>query len=425
MSTEASHPRATAATLTVGELADRLRGVLGQAFPDRVWVTGDIGNIHRMAGGPVFFDLIEPAPQPGGIPAARVNVVLFNEVRGRVNAMLKRHGNAVRMTDGVEVRIEATVDYYPPAGRIQLQMTAIDPAHTLGRLVVEREVLMKTLAGEGLLRANAARGMAPVPLRVGLVTSLGSAAHADFMSRLERSRFAFEVTEVHTPVQGREAPRAIAAAISAAASVGDLVVMVRGGGSRTDLAAFDHETVARAIAACGRPVFTGIGHETDRSVADEVAHTAHPTPTAAAVDLVGRVTAFLAGLDDAARVAAHRSRHHLQAAGHRIDTRAATLAVAGNSTITDAQRRIDTAVKALDAAQRDTLSRAGLRLDSMAARVSAFDPIRTLRRGWSITRTATGRVVRSTADVTTGEVITTQVGDGTLTSTIRNPVEPE
>ena len=404
----------------MAELAEALRILLDGAFPTGVWVAGEIGGITRSARGAVFFDLIEPGEAPGQ-PRAMVSVVLFSQDRDRVNAVIRRHGNAIRMTEGVRVRIQGMVDYHPPSGRLQIRMTAIDPAHTLGLMVAEREVLMQTLAREGLLRANAGRPLAPVPLRVGLVTSLGSAAHADVMKRLDSSGLAFDVTEVHAAVQGVRAPEELAAAIAAAARRADVVAVVRGGGSRTDLAAFDHEAVARAIAACPRPVFTGIGHEIDRSVADEAAHTACPTPTAMAAAVIGRVEDWLAGLEETARAVADRSRAVVAGADRAVSDRAGALAFAGTGAADRADRRLEAAAAAVGRTGVAALDRAEGRLETAAARVEALDPVRVLKRGWSITRRADGRLVRSVADAASGETITTTVGDGALVSTIRGP----
>lgn len=413
-------PGSLGGTYTVAELAEALRSVLDGAFPTGVWVAGEIGGISRSARGAVFFDLVEPGEAPGQ-PRAKVSVVLFSQDRDRVNAVIRRHGNAIRMTEGVRVRIQGMLDYHPPTGRLQVRMTAIDPAHTLGLMVAEREVLMQALAREGLLRANAGRPLAPVPLRVGLVTSMDSAAHADVMKRLASSGFAFKVTEVHAAVQGARAPEELAAAIAAAAAGADVVAVVRGGGSRTDLAAFDHQTVARAIAACPRPVFTGIGHEIDRSVADEAAHTACPTPTAAAAALIERVEGWLAGLDETARAVGARSRAVIAGADHAVAAGAAAVSEASAGAADRADRRLGVAAAAFGRVGAAALDRAAARLEMASARLEALDPVRVLKRGWSITRRADGRVVRSVADAAPGEAITTTVADGALVSTIRGP----
>ena len=453
-------------TLTVGELAQVLRWTLDKAFPSGVWVAGEVDSISRPRSGHVYFDLVERSEnaEPGGPPEATVSVVLFRGDKDRVNEILKRHGNAIRMADGLRVRIQGMFDFYPRRGQLQLRMTAIDPAHTLGAIAADREALLRVLAAEGALLRNAGAVLAPVPLSVGLVTSVGSAAHADMLRVLAGSGFAFRVLETDTPVQGVDAPGDIAAAIGAAARAGaDVVVLARGGGSRTDLVAFDHELVARAIADCERPVFTGIGHETDRSVADETAHTACSTPTAAARAVVQRVEDWLERLEETgqsisvrgrralattehrtdraaadavrgARAAARRAGRNVDAAAHRLTHtgRAATarsghnlataahrLAQAGSAAQLRARRRIDRASARLSVAGRHELRHAERHLDSVATRVRALDPVLILRRGWSLTRRGDGVLVRSVRDVSPGEGIVTHLSDGTLESTIR------
>ena len=453
-------------TLTVGELAQVLRWTLDEAFPSGVWVAGEIDSITRPRSGHVYFDLVERSEhvEPGAPPVASVSVVLFRDDKERVNATIKRHGNAIRMADGVKVRIQGMLDFYPRRGQLQLRMTAIDPAHTLGALAEDREALLKALAAEQILRRNAGAALAPVPLRVGLVTSVGSAAHADMLKVFASSGFAFEVSEIDTPVQGADAPAGIAAAIGAVAGAGvDVVVLARGGGSRTDLVAFDHELVARAVAACERPVFTGIGHETDRSVADETAHTACSTPTAAARAVVQRVQDWLEQLDTTARrieacsrrvlaaaearagnaaddvaqqarAAARRADRSLDEAGRRLALtgRAATaragrrvaavsyrLAQAGPAAGRRSRRRLDRASARLSVAGSHEIRHAQRHLDAIATRVRALDPARILRRGWSMTRIADGTLVRSVQDASPGDDIVTHVSDGTLDSTIR------
>lgn len=368
-------------------------------------------------------------------------VVLFRENRDRVNRLLKRHGDPIRMNDGVRIRIQGVIDFYPPQGRVQLRMAAIDPTYTLGRMAAARDALMTALAEEGILRANADMVIPTVPLRVGLVTSSGSAAHADVTTVLERSGFAFTLVEVDTAVQGGGAERGVAAAIRAASTAAvDLLVVARGGGSKTDLATFDHELVARAIAAAPVPVVTGVGHDIDRSVADEVAHTATTTPTAAAQFVVERVAAWLARLDDREHAVVVGGRRAVERAEHRVALARSTIANRSLAAIDRADRRLgddsarlgrtarradtraraqlDLAVARIDVARRHALRRAEDRVDVVEARVRALDPAVALARGWSITRDARGRVIRSVSDLAAGQVISTRFSDGAATSTI-------
>lgn len=428
-------------TLTVSELGTVVRAALEQAMPYGVWVEGEISGITRSRNGHVYFDLIEPSETPGATPVATVPVVLFRDNRDRVNRLLKRHGDPIRMSDSVQIRIQGMVDYYPPQGRIQLRMSAIDPTYTLGRLAAERDALMAALSADGLLRANARCPIPTVPLRIGLITSIGSAAHADITTVFERSELAFTLVEVDTAVQGLGAEHGVAAAIRAAGEAAvDLMIVARGGGSKTDLATFDHEVVARAIAASPVAVITGVGHDIDRSVADEVAHTATTTPTAAAQLVVARVAEWLARLGEIERAVVAGGRRATERAEHRVVHAERGVVSASRGALTHADQRLaaqshrlersarqadtrarvqlDLAVARIDVARRHALRRAEDRIDLVAAKVRALDPAIALARGWSITRDEHGAVLRSVADLTPGSTITTRVADGTATSTI-------
>ena len=428
-------------TLTVSELGIVVRAALEQAMPYGVWVEGEIQGISRSRNGHVYFDLVESAEVAGAAPVATVPVVLFRDARDRVNRLLKRHGDPIRMTDGVQIRIQGMVDFYPPSGRIQLRMSAIDPTYTLGVLAAEREALLRQLSDAGRLRANARHRVPAVPLRVGVVTSIGSAAHADVTTVFERSERAFTLVEIDTPVQGSGAERTIAAAVRAAVDAAvDVVLVVRGGGSKTDLAVFDHADVANAIADAPIPVFTGVGHDIDRSVADEVAHTAHTTPTAAAQAIVAVVDDWLARLAGRETEIVHHTRRALAGAEGRLDhfetdlVRSTARAIEGaDARLADASARLrrsairaettalavlEQAVTRIELATRHGLRAAELKLDTAEARTKALDPAIALARGWSITRGPDGAVVRSVDDVEPGAELTTQVADGTITSTI-------
>ncbi len=220
----------------------------------------------------------------------------------------------------------------------------------------------------------------------------------------------------------------------------DVIAVVRGGGSRTDLVAFDHTDVAHAIAQAPVPVFTGIGHEIDRSVADEVAAVACKTPTAAAAALVARVADAESALAAAGarivaiaqrRVAMARSafedrfarvRRAAQVADTRASSHMATqqqrLSTAAARSLADARHATARHTSRLATLGPAGLSRAGERLDAAGARVRAYDPERVLARGWSLTRDRHGQLVRSIETVSVGDVLTTTLASGTISSTV-------
>jgi len=462
----AEEPEREATTYTVVELNSLVRDTLRRAHPAEVWVRGEVQNLSRSNAGHTYFTLVEKAGR-GDRVQGRLEVALFrDDARGVRRSLAEVPG--AELGNDVEVRIRGRVTVYPPTGRFQLVMTGIDPVFTVGGIAANRERVLRGLAAEGLLESNRARPLAPVPLRIGLVTSSGSAAYHDFVDELRRAPYDWRVVVVDVRVQGAAASRRIKWALGELSQLDlDVVVLARGGGSRADLAPFDTELVARAIAGMEVPVFTGVGHEIDRSVADEVAHTACKTPTACAQILIRRVDDFVAGLDHASQRVAARARQRMAVAGRELDDaarrarRSASAAVGREHTRLDrAHGRLDELARrrtselggrlddcarrvaelgrratrdrrvALVARERELathaqhhLDRAALRLSSHESVVRALDPRRVLERGYSITRDTDGRVVRRVDQVVAGAIVETELAGGRLTSRVEHVTE--
>lgn len=405
------------ATFTVRELNELIRATLSLTFPDEVWVEGEIASLARRPSGHVYFQLVSGDAHDRA-PDASVGVVLFASAKRRVNEVLRTSG-AVRMTDGVHLRLRARIDFYPAQGRLQLVMSDVDPEYTLGRLAAARGRVLARLEAEGLLGANAARGFPLVPHHVGLVTSPGSAAHADFVHELERSGLGWRVSLAPTRMQGPGADREVADAIGALVAAGvEVIAVVRGGGARTDLATFDDEGLARAIAATPVPVLTGIGHEIDHTVADAVASRAYKTPTACAAGLVEQVRDAQSRVDEAWAGIARRAVRRTEQAVAALETSAARIAAAADRRIAAATTGLDREGARLGRAAGRALTDADRHLAVLAARTDALDPARALARGWSVTRTADGRVVRDPAALHPGDTLVTTLAAGTVHSRV-------
>ncbi len=443
-------------TLTVRELADAINGALRRGFFEGVWVRGEIQGLGER-NGHQYFSLADD----GEDGKASIAVSLFANVRSRLRPLLQRH--RLRLADGMKVRIHGYPDFFAPAGRLSLKMSGIDPRYTLGELALQREDLVRRLVADGLYDAQARLDLPLVPLRLGLVTSVGSAAWHDVTQELTASGFGFRVIACDARVQGEWAADMVAAALRTLAPRRlDLILVVRGGGARADLATFDAEAVARAIAECPVPVLTGLGHEVDRSVADDVARLALKTPTACAAEVVGRVRAYRQSVERSwtavgeaavaqialadrrlgglAADAARRTRGSVTVAEAGLTMRAQRLCRDGTRAVATAGSRLARAGErsrqgagrqlAVGSAQVAAASaRLGRRaaalgrtetreLDTVEARVRALDPAHTLARGWSITRTADGRLVRAVDQLAAGDRITTTVADGEVHSRV-------
>jgi exodeoxyribonuclease VII large subunit len=298
-------------TYSVTDVVDAVNGALRRAFGDGLWVRGEIQGWSER-GAHAYFRLVEETPQGKAV----LNIQLFAPSRARLRPLLERH--RLRLSDGVKVRIFGHLDLFGPSGQLGLKMSGLDPRFTLGEMAMERDDVIRRLVAAGLYDANRGRPLGPVPLRVGVVTSVSSAAYADFVHEIERSGFGFRLRVVDVRVQGADAVAMVSRAVQRLGSRRDVdvVVLVRGGGAKTELATFDHEAIAQAIAQCPVPVFTGLGHEIDRTIADDVAHSAFKTPTACAAALTERVAAFVGTTEELWAAIGRRVVHRLDRADH-------------------------------------------------------------------------------------------------------------
>lgn len=447
------------ATYTVAELSGAITRAVARAFPEDVWVEGEIRDLSRARNGHVYFVLVDPEVDTAG---TRLPVTLFASDRQAVNRVLVRTG-AVRMTDGVRVRIRGRVSHYAARGTVQLRMTWIDTDYTLGRLAAERRDVIRRLEAAGLLDRNGALAIPELPLRIGLVTSRGSAAEADFITELRDSRFGFRVLVCDTRVQGPEAPAALEAALmTMGRRAPDIVAVIRGGGAQTDLAAFDTEMVARAIALATFPVVTGIGHEIDDTVADRVAARSFKTPTACAQSIVALVRDADGRLRDRERrlaagavVASGRASSRLETATRRLTDRAtartsnhsaavaaatarlrrsapvgmrlavlrlgritAALAAGWRNEMAAARRSTADAERRLRRTAPRALAGQRRHIEALDALRRAAAPVRMLARGWSITHDGHGRLVRSAEQVSGGDALVTTTSAGRVRSIV-------
>jgi exodeoxyribonuclease VII large subunit len=347
----------------------------------------------------------------------------------------------MELTAGLVVRIRGRVSVWEGGARLRFSMTDLDVAALLGGIAAARRKLLVALEQEGLLHANRQLPLPLVPMRIAIVASAGSEAYGDFTGQLKRSELAFEVRLEACLVQGLDAPLQIAGCIRRLhAFKPDVIVVVRGGGGKGDLAAFDSEDVARAIATSRYPVWTGIGHTGDQSVADEVAQRALITPTACGEAIVLAVTAYLDGIDARASAVGDRCRTALQrlagrldegkgrlaqAARHELDQAASALALARNRAVHGAivgteRNRATVGRQCQDVVRiaRHMLATADERHAHRRAVLDAYDPRRQLARGWSLTRGVDGRIIRSIGDAEVGDRIMTVLADGTLSSRV-------
>jgi exodeoxyribonuclease VII large subunit len=378
-------------SFTVGQFAGVLNQVMKASFDDGVWVEGEIEGL-KSPNPHAYFSLIENV----GGAKAQLPCNLFAGPLKNVQAKLRNQG--IELKNGLKVRLYGRPDFYAPFGKLSLKVSDVDTQFSAGDIAAKREELLRQLLEKGVDKVNKRIPIPMVPLRLGVISSSQAAGWADAQQHLLESGIGFSVTFMDVRVQGDDAAPQIIQAIKTLSrrSDIDLVLLMRGGGSKGDLAAFDDEGIAMAISRCTHPVFTGIGHEIDTSIADVIAHTASKTPTACAQAVISIVEQFLGELS----YSADRLRRVTE------------------TSLVKARSRLKLNVERLTTRPRISLERQTQRLSVHAASVRLLNPVTTMARGWSITRDENGNVVRSTQDVAAGQKIITLLADGSITSTV-------
>jgi exodeoxyribonuclease VII large subunit len=369
-----------------------------------LWLEGEVSNYSQAASGHVYFTLKDEE--------AQIRCVMW---RSQVERQ------AYLPQDGEAIVAHGRISVYEAGGQYQLYVDDIQPAGD-GLLYLQFEALKERLAAEGLFDAERKRSLPLFPRQLGVVTSPTAAALRDIVNVLRRRYPLVEVVLSPTLVQGDEAPPQIVAAIEALNQYTDVdvIIVARGGGSLEDLWAFNDERVVRAIYASQAPVVTGVGHETDFTIADFVADVRAPTPSAAAElavpdqqELRGAVESWRGRLAQLMKGQIEEERRVLQYREqvlHRFSPQAH---------IDSYHQRIDDMMRSTLAGLKHSLALARERLRTLDSQLQTLSPLATLERGYAITKhLGTGKVVRSVAQVVAGDRLEVRVSDGQFESTV-------
>jgi exodeoxyribonuclease VII large subunit len=440
----------------VREIVAQVRDLVEQKYGD-VWVEGEISNYRPAPSGHVYFTLKDAE--------AQLPIVLF-----RRQAMLLRF----RPEDGLHVLVRGRVSVYEQRGQMQLVAETMEPVGA-GSLQLAFEQLKERLKAEGLFDVARKRPLPAFPRTVGIVTSPTGAVIRDFLNIVSRRHSGLSVLLCPVSVQGEQAPAEIESAIARLNEAGlddtslvDVIVLARGGGSLEDLAAFNSERVARAIAASRLPIVSAIGHETDFTIADFVADLRAPTPSAAAeliTEAQHKIVEYLAAqshrLDRAARFQLLQARQHLtrSAAADRTESRVSALLRRLAQRLDDLSFRLESALTTrlhqqmrsvadltaavlrhdprqnlaraserlaacrtrLDRSLERVLQRSRVRFGTLDARLHSLSPLAVLDRGYALVLSADGNLIRSTSQLAPGDQLTTRLSDGAFTSRVESP----
>jgi len=455
---------------SVRDLVNDLRQYVETAYAD-LWVVGEISNFRSAPSGHVYFTLKDGE--------AQLPVVIF-----RRQAQLLR----IQPQDGLAVLVRGRVSVYELRGQLQLIAETLEPRGT-GALQIAYEQLKARLLAEGLFDIDRKRPLPSFPRSVGVITSTGGAVLHDIIKIVRRRHARLNLLVYPATVQGPECAASVAAGIrwfnqnqpnqshgkkgqhnkrplNKLSGQVDLILIARGGGSLEDLAGFNDEALARAIAASSLPVVTAIGHETDFTIADFVADLRAPTPstaaeliTAAQHGLEERVAALDARVRRAIRyqimlarqrfteLSIDQIQNRLQALigrrAQRLDDLRHRLALVANRPMREranqlaaltarlerhnpavrlalARRRLEVASQSLSRLALTSLAARSTRLNRSAARLEALSPLAVLNRGYALVYTDAGQLLRNASDAHPGQTIRARLANGSVTAEVKS-----
>jgi exodeoxyribonuclease VII large subunit len=438
----------TRRVLTVSELTARIRDLLAKNFTD-IWVVGEISNCREAQSGHIYFTLKDDR--------AQVRCVFFKQ---------QQRGIKFRPEDGLQMTVRGSISVYETRGEYQIYVENLEPVG-LGALQLAFEQLKKRLEAEGLFAAERKKPLPLLPSRIGLITSPRGAAVRDVVRILRRRFPNVHLTVYPVRVQGEGAAAEIVKALKFfnQKKLADVLIVARGGGSMEDLWAFNEEPVARAIAASAIPVISGVGHETDFTIADFVADVRASTPSAAAELVVQTRREFDKHIADLRETLASQIRYRLLELSRRVhelsarrgfrrpldllrqqrqraDEMTSRLALGLRAQLEKSRKRFTAAhlrIMSFDfrvkiAAFRLRLERRSAdlsvraerllrskreRLDRLRLQLEERSPLRVLERGYAIATDAAGNLLRDAAQVSLGDSVAIQLHRGRLSTEVK------
>jgi len=395
---------------TVTALSNYLRELLetDEILRD-VWVRGEISNFSQPRSGHLYFTLKDSE--------AQLRCVMWKS---------QTFGLRFNPKDGQSVEAHGAMSFYPAGGQVQLYIDEMQPVGE-GQLYQEFLRLKARLEAEGLFAAELKRPLPQFPRHIGVVTSPSGAALQDILNTLRRRLPLVRVTLAPTPVQGAEAPAGIVAALQSLNSLPDLdlIILARGGGSIEDLWPFNDASVAYAIRASRVPVISGVGHETDFTIADFAADLRAPTPTAAAelatpitsADLAAELLSIQQSLSLSLKNKIASLRQDLLLAENRLQRHSPA------QRVRTYLQFLDETLERLERAMSHYLSQHQLKLQNQIARLESVSPMAVLRRGFAIVSDAqTHQLISRRNQISPNQSIQIQLSDGKVAATISGDI---
>lgn len=406
--------------ISLFELNEYIRQVIALNFTEPLWIRAEINQIS-FSRGHCYLDLIEKQAESDEVIAQASAAIWFRKLKfieqktgAQLNQLLQK---------GIQVLLKARIEFNERYG-LKFSIEDIDTTYTLGLLELKRREIVAHLTAAGLIEKNKQLFLPSVLKKLAIISSEQAAGLQDFVSHLQENsyQFAFDCELYPAAMQGKNMEREILKAfkdIHRSKENYDAVIIIRGGGSKLDLAAFDALQLCTAIANSNFPVITGIGHDIDQSIADLVAHTSLKTPTAVANFVIDHNLRFETEVMAAYRIIEKSIRNiiqfnqkTLQVQGHQIKESVIHLIRRKNFSLNQNLRDLN--FHALHRVKSENLA-----LQNAAQKINLLDPFQLLKRGYSLTFKA-GQLIKNRDQVSMGDEIETRVSTGTIYSVVKS-----
>ena len=425
--------------ISLHEFNNRIKRLLANPLVQNCWVVADLSDV-AFRGGHCYLELVEK--NVTGATVAKVRGIIWasrvHEIRAKFLAATGQD-----LKSGLKVMIEASVNYHEQYG-LSVIITDIDPSYTLGDMERLRREILARLKQEGILDMNKQLPLPSLMQRIAVVSAPGAAGYGDFMNQLHNNAYGLKYYTClfQATMQGTSTASTILAAldrINDNLDAFDCVVIIRGGGSTSDLNSFDDYTLASHVAQFPLPVVVGIGHDRDVTVLDYVAGVRVKTPTAAAEWLIGRGVGELDRISGCADVITRLAKEYVNSATQqlsyysgnipllvtnklsssmsRLESILRMLPVAVHGRIVGSNERLKAFGRTIVQAEKQVMARERQRVDALHDKVEILSPVSTLRRGYAIVR-ADGKAVTKVSKLKAGDKISVQLADGSFGSVV-------
>ena len=405
-------------SLTLLDLQRMVRATLESRFRDPLWISAEISELKVNRSGHCYLNLVEKGATDGA-PRAEARAVIWRSAYLPMASMFEA-ATGTTLRAGLRVLVRVVVSYHEVYG-FSLQIIDLDPRFTLGEVERRRRETIARLQQDGVWDMNRELSLPRPTLRIAIVSSDTAAGYQDFMNELRRNSYRFETTLFRSLMQGDAAEESVINAlneIAARESDYDVVAIIRGGGSTSDLALFDSYLIASYVAQFPLPIFSGIGHDKDISVVDMVAHTSLKTPTAVATKLVEMADYEMNIVENLAADITLLVENRVQNEAIRIYTLGTDIERHAISITNTQLNYIDLINSELHNRIEYILSTEERRIDNAKRTLESYSIDNILRLGFAVARNQDG-AIRSIANTHIGESIDIELIDGTVGAEIK------